>query len=262
MTELDSSVDGRAAVVELIDPGRLVGEPAVSGGYLDLIGGDDPTGRHPGQQLMESVRLARIYERVWRPFWSRVLIGMIGPGMRGEQELAERMLQISPGDRVLDVGCGPGNFTRRFAEASEGGLAVGLDASRPMLARAVEEGLRANLAYVRGDAAALPFRDGSFEAVCCFAALHLFADPFAALDEMRRVLMPGGRIALMTSVQRQLAPRGPIKPLAERLSGIRVFGQQEIVDALRQRRFDDIHQRLSGLVQFVGGRLVPGPDRA
>jgi SAM-dependent methyltransferase len=111
---------------------------------------------------------------------------------------------------------------------------------------------------VRGDATALPFLDDSFDGVCCFAALHLFADPFAGLDEMARVLAPGGRIALMTSVQRQLGPRGPLKPLSDRISGMRVFGQQEIVEALRERGFEDLHQRLSGLVQFVGGRLSPG----
>jgi SAM-dependent methyltransferase len=113
-----------------------------------------------------------------------------------------------------------------------------------------------NLTLIRGDATALPFVDDSFEAVCCFAALHLFADPFAGLDEMTRVLMPGGRIALMTSVQRQLGPRGPLKPLTERMSGMRVFGEHEIVKGLRERGFGDLHQRLSGLVQFVGGRLA------
>jgi SAM-dependent methyltransferase len=141
---------------------------------------------------------------------------------------------------------------------------------RPALGRVVkgirgpgmaESGLR-NLALLRGDATALPFVDGAFDGVCCFAALHLFADPLAGLDEMARVLAPGGRIALMTSVQRQLAPRGPFKPLTERLSGIRVFGQREIVEALQERGFDDLHQRLSGLVQFVGGRLSPAPAGA
>ena len=72
-----------------------------------------------------------------------------------------------------------------------------------------------NLALIRGDATDLPFDDGSFDAVCCFAALHLFADPFAALDDMRRVLGDGGRIAIMTSVRRQLM-LAPVKPLVER----------------------------------------------
>ena len=71
---------------------------------------------------------------------------------------------------------------------------------------------------------------------------------------MRRVLRPGGRIALMTSVRRELTLR-PLKPVLERASGMRIFEGDEIVAALEQRGFTGIHRRLSGLVQFVGGRL-------
>ena len=111
----------------------------------------------------------------------------------------------------------------------------------------------ANLALIRGDATQLPFQDGVFDGLCCFAALHLFADPFAALDEMRRVLGPGGRIAIMTSVRRQLT-LPPLKPLIERASGMRVFESDEVVAALQERGFENVRQRLAGLVQFVGGR--------
>jgi len=173
--------------------------------------------------------------------------------MDEEIRIARLLLGLSPGDCVLDIACGPGNFSRAFAAASgDSGLVIGLDASRTMLERGAADLRRSgldNLTLIRGDATALPFVDDIFEGVCCFAALH---------DEMARVLAPGGRIALMTSVQRQLGPRGPLKPVTERLSGIRVFGQQEIVDALRERGFEDLHQRLSGLVQFVGARLSPG----
>ncbi len=113
----------------------------------------------------------------------------------------------------------------------------------------------ANLALVRGNAAELPFRDGAFDAVCCFAALHLFEEPLTALDEMRRVLGPGGRIALMTSVRRQLS-LPPFKPLLERASGMRLFESDEVVDALRARGFENVRQRLAGMVQFVGGRVA------
>jgi SAM-dependent methyltransferase len=232
--------------------------------YLDLIGGDiDSTG--PTQDLMRSTFVPQIYERYWRPALGRVAKGVKGPGMAEEIRIARLLLGLSPGDRVLDIACGPGNFSRAFAAAvGDSGLVVGLDASHTMLERGAADlrrsGLR-NLTLVRGDATALPFADDSFDGVCCFAALHLFADPFAGLDEMTRVLAPGGRIALMTSVQRQLGPRGPLKPLTERMSGMRVFGQQEIVEALDERGFGDLHQRLSGLIQFVGGRLSPGaPD--
>jgi ubiquinone/menaquinone biosynthesis C-methylase UbiE len=135
---------------------------------------------------------------------------------------------------------------------------VGIDASRTMLARGAGELADAgveNVALVRGDANHLPFRDGAFAATCCFAALHLFADPFAALDEMRRVLGPRGRMALMTSVRRQLAP-SPLKPVLERASGMRIFEGDEIVGALQERGFTGVHQRLAGMVQFVGGRLA------
>ena len=99
--------------------------------------------------------------------------------MRDEHRIARLLLGLTPGDGVLDVACGPGNFTREFAQiVGAGGLAVGIDASATMLARAVADTTRpASVAYVRGDAEALPFRDASFDAVCCFAALHLFADP-------------------------------------------------------------------------------------
>ena len=233
--------------------------------YLDLIEGDlDSTG--PTQDLMRTSFVPQIYERYWRPALSRVMKGVRGPGMDEEIRIARLLLGLSPGDCVLDIACGPGNFSRAFAAAvGDSGMVVGLDASRTMLKRGAADLRRSgldNMSLIRGDATALPFVDDIFECVCCFAALHLFADPFAGLDEMTRVLAPGGRIALMTSVQRQLGPRGPLKPVTERLSGIRVFGQQEIIDALLERGFEDLHQRLSGLVQFVGGRLSPGAGGA
>ena len=233
--------------------------------YLDLIEGEvESTGAT--QDLMRSTLVPQIYERYWRPALGQVAKGVRGPGMGEEIRIARLLLGLGPGDRVLDIACGPGNFSRAFAAAvGESGLVVGLDASRTMLERGAADLRRSgidNLVLVRGDATALPFLDDSFDGDCCFAALHLFADPFAGLDEMARVLAPGGRIALMTSVQRQLAPRGPAKPIAERLSGMRVFAQDEVVEALQQRGFDDIHQRLSGLVQFVGGRLSPAASAA
>jgi SAM-dependent methyltransferase len=102
---------------------------------------------------------------------------------------------------------------------------------------------------------ALPFRDASFDAVCCFAALHLFAEPGRALDHMTRVLTPGGRIAILTSCRLQSAPARVVEELAATRSGMRIFGQDEIVDALRERGYAEVRQRIAGLTQFVGGRL-------
>jgi ubiquinone/menaquinone biosynthesis C-methylase UbiE len=227
-------------------------------GYLDLLDEDlESTG--VGQDLMTTRLVPAIYERYWRPALARVLKGVTGPGMTEEVRIARLLLGLGEGDTVLDLACGPGNFSREFARTvGDDGLVVGLDASPTMLARGAEELRRSdigNLALLRGDATRLPFRDGVFDAACCFAALHLFVDPFAALDEMRRVLVEGGRMAIMTSVRRQLTAR-PLKPVLERASGMRIFEADEIVGALQERGFTGVHQRLAGMVQFVGGRLA------
>ena len=227
-------------------------------GYLDLLDRElESTGRT--QDLMLTRVVPAIYERYWRPALGRVALGFTGPGMAEEMRIARLLLGLSEGDAVLDLACGPGNFSRGFARTvGPEGLVVGVDASETMLARGGEELRRddpGNLVLVRGDATALPFRDASFDGACCFAALHLFDDPFAALDEMRRTLKPGGRIALLTSVRREVTLR-PLKPVLERATGMRIFEGDEIVAALEERGFTAIHRRLSGMAQFVGGRLA------
>jgi ubiquinone/menaquinone biosynthesis C-methylase UbiE len=249
---------GRA--LPLLDPDARPERPDVSHGYLDLLGSDADgaaTADGPVPRLMLSRALPVVYERWWRPAWGRVLRGALAGGMRDEHRIARLLLGLTPGDGVLDVACGPGNFTREFARiVGDAGLAVGIDASPTMLARAVADTERAGevVAYVRGDAAALPFRDASFDAVCCFAALHLFADPFAALDHMTRVLTPGGRIAILTSARLQSVAGRAVNELAGARSGMRVFGQDEIVDALTERGYADVRRQIAGLTQFVGGR--------
>jgi SAM-dependent methyltransferase len=226
-------------------------------GYVDLLERPlDSTG--VTQDLMLSRFVPAIYERYWRPALGRVAKGLTGPGMAEEMRIARLLLGLGEGDVVLDLACGPGNFSREFARVvRRDGLVVGVDASATMLERGGDD-LRAegldNLVLFRAGATALPFRDAGFDACCCFAALHLFDDPFAALDEIRRVLRPGGRVALLTSVRRELTLR-PLKPLLERLSGMRLFEGDEVAAALERRGFVGIHRRLSGMVQFVGGRM-------
>ena len=232
------------------------GEPDASHGYLDLLGEDAPRPAGIAPRLMNSGIVPIVYERWWRPGWGRLLKGIGGPSMDEEHRLARDLLALESGSRVLDVACGPGNFTRDFAKAvGREGLAVGIDASPTMLARAVQDTPRGEAAYVRGDAVRLPFRDASFDAVCCFAALHMFDDAETALDHMARVLAPGGRIALLTSRRRGPVPLRQMDELAGRLSGQRMFGDDEVTELLEQRGFADVTRRLAGFAQIVGGRL-------
>ncbi|HKG65038.1 MAG TPA: methyltransferase domain-containing protein [Solirubrobacteraceae bacterium] len=222
-------------------------------GYLDLLGeAGDPTGRGPGQRLMVSRALPLIYERLWRPLGGRVLMGALGPSMAGERRIALEMLEIGAGDTVLDVACGPGNFTRAFAdEAGPDGLVVGLDASPTMLAQAARERPGDGVEYVRASATDLPFTDASFDAVCCFAALYLIEEPLLAVAEIARVLAPGGRVALLSSVSRGPLPAGVANAVVRPLTGVRIFGRDDLTRELRAQGLTVVRRRVSGFAQFV-----------
>lgn len=236
--------------LELFEQAQRPPEPDLEQGYLDLLGEQDPTGVRPAQRLMLSRVLPLIYQRFWRPLGGRLLTGAEA---REEHRIALEMLAISPGDRVLDVACGPGNFTRDFASAAGEGLVVGIDASESMLGVAVRDTDSDNVAYVRGDACAMPFRSDSFDAVCCFAALYLIEDPMSAVAEIVRVLAPGGRVALMSSCHRGPLPAGATDAVVRGLTGVRIFGRDELTQALLDRDLTGVEQRLSGLAQFVSG---------
>jgi SAM-dependent methyltransferase len=252
---------GLARTVALLDAARRPDSAPVNEGYLDLLRDGPPPPTGAAQRLMLTSAVPFVYERWWRPALGRIAKGPFGPGMGDEHRIARLLLSLTPGDGVLDVACGPGNFVREFSRlVGPSGVAVGVDASPTMLARAVGDTPAArspngNVAYVRADATAMPFRDASFDAVCCFAALHLFAEPLQALDEFRRVLTPGGRLGIFTSCRTQSPPARAWDARIGALSGMRMFERDEITGALEERGFSPVQRRIAGLTQFVGGRL-------
>ena len=100
-------------------------------------------------------------------------------------------------DRVLDVATGGGHTALAFAGVAR--RVVASDLTEPMLQAArghLQARGAANVAFVAGDAGALPFRDGSFDVVTCRTAAHHFADVGAAVRQIYRVLRPGGSLLL------------------------------------------------------------------
>jgi SAM-dependent methyltransferase len=103
--------------------------------------------------------------------------------------------QIGRGQRVLDLACGTGVLAREAASrVGPTGAVTGLDPNQGMLA--VAKRLAPGVDWHQGTAESLPFPDASFDAVISQFGLMFFADRLQALREMRRVLTPGGRVAV------------------------------------------------------------------
>lgn len=143
------------------------------------------------------------------------------------QRLVER-LDLAPGARVLDVGCGTGRLAEWIAARIGPGV-VGIDPlpERIALARARAPGLRFEVGRAEDLAG---FANGSFDAVCLSAVLHWVEDKAGALAGISRVLRPGGRLGLTTQAK-ELQRQGT---LAEVLAP--VFGRPPYRDHAKQAR--------------------------
>ena len=118
------------------------------------------------------------------------------------QPMFERM-ELIPGDRVLDLGCGTGWATRLAAKAVEGGpgMAVGQDISEEMIARARAASVEIeNVLFATGAADEIPWREDYFHKVFSIESFYYYADQEAVLRELLRVLVPGGRLFILINL--------------------------------------------------------------
>jgi arsenite methyltransferase len=123
------------------------------------------------------------------------------------REVVLRHLAPRPGERVLDVGCGPGFLTRALGEAvGPGGKVLGVDMSQPVLLMAARR--CAELPWVElrpGDARELDLPSSSFDALTCIQVLEYIRAVDGAIAELFRLLRPGGRAVIMATDWRTLA---------------------------------------------------------
>lgn len=161
--------------------------------------------------MLEKMLESRLFHPSTKPAGRGITIGTprlydlsSGPAFFGARRRSYRRLieavGIENGDRVLDVGCGPGYFTRMLAAAVEpNGSAIGLDAAPEMVEYATRRARRLpGCSFEVGSAESLAFEDGSFDVVASSLMMHHLPDDGRqkAVAEMLRVLRPGGRLIL------------------------------------------------------------------
>ena len=130
------------------------------------------------------VAAATAYEELFVPALFREFAGVVADAAR-----------LRPGQRVLDVACGTGVLAREAAtRVGDGGRVAGVDVGDGMLAVAAR--VAPGIEWRQAPAESLPFPERSFDAVVSQFGLMFFADRRQALAEMRRVLVPGGRLAV------------------------------------------------------------------
>ncbi|MEF8774265.1 MAG: class I SAM-dependent methyltransferase [Halobacteriales archaeon] len=220
--------------------------------------------------------VADFYER-----WARVydLLARHAPGVGSLRTRTVEALELSPGDDVLDVGCGTGATLPHLRErVGPTGTVFGLDLTPGMLDRAGRLVARrdwSNVHLLRGDGARPALAAGSVDAVVATFVVGMFEDPAAVVDRWIDLLAPGGRIALLNAVRSERRAGAPINRALDAVTVLStpptrklsydddVTGQLtervEAATAAVERRSETArHERfLLGVVRLTAGRL-PG----
>ena len=216
-------------------------------GYLDLL--KNRTGARNAANLTNLLPGAgRAYESLWRVRSLSVLTGE--PFSNGrELRIISELAGAERGERCLDLGCSAGLYARALAERVD---VVGIDISPSMLKEAARRSreVGSSVSLVRADAHHLPFVDAAFSRVVCGGTLNELGDPASALRETRRVLEPGGRLAIM-GILRAKSTRGRRLQRFLSTGGIRFFEEDELGSMLDHAGFEPGPLVTHGPVFFV-----------
>jgi ubiquinone/menaquinone biosynthesis C-methylase UbiE len=166
--------------------------------------------RHSGEEAPsreESQRFRGVAEKALEQEFDRWAIDGRGEGLEANHLHVARqalaLMKLKPQDRVLDLSCGSGWATRLLAAQLPAGNAAGVDISGEMIGIATERsrGIR-NVEFVQSSAEALPYPEGAFDKILCIEAFYYYSDQHRVLEELSRVLVPGGRIFILIDFYR------------------------------------------------------------
>lgn len=192
--------------------------------YLDLTvtsGTKDYNEFKPaGTELFRSPLVSFVYERGWRQNFNRSGF----PGPDEEFNMAQEYFKPAEGGVLVDVSCGSGLFSRKFAKSGDYSRVIALDFSENMLRQCFDfiktddTILSSNLALVRADVSRLPFSSGSIDAVHAGAALHCWPSPSNAVAEINRILRSGGIFVGSTFLRVSSSTPAFLRPFRQRIT--------------------------------------------
>ena len=158
-----------------------------------------------------------------------------------EQTLA--LMNLKPGDRVLDLGCGAGWASRMIAKAvangNNPGQVVGLDVADEMIRRARAGSMdHDNVMFVVGSAQQIPWEENFFDKVLSVESFYYYADQERALAELFRVMAPLGELYILINLYRD--NHYSLRWVEELKMPVQVHSEQEYIEMLKRHTFEDV----------------------
>ena len=195
--------------------------------YLDLTPTTNIDKKPLSTEIFRSFWLSFFYEKILPPIWA---LGLRNDGGI-EREIKEVLEYFGSNLQVVvDLSCGTGIMARKLAKSRLDRQIIAIDYSESMLAVLQQEIDKEqispfNLVTIRGDVEALPLLDRSVDGIYCGAAMHCWENPQRGIENIYRVLRPGGKLYLTTFIQ----------PLPSII--FRFFSLQELTDIFTNSGF-------------------------
>lgn len=150
------------------------------------------------------------------------------------------LMDLQAADRVLDLGCGTGWASRRMAKVA--GEVVGLDVADEMLRRAEKTSSAfKNIRYVWGSAESIPTADNYFSKVLSVESFYYYADQGKALDELRRVMAPGGKLFILINLYKD--NHYSLRWVGELKVPVQALSEKEYIALLEKHGFSNVQAR-------------------
>ena len=157
-------------------------------------------------------------------------------------EQAIALMDLQPTDRILDLGCGTGWASRRLARIATEGEVIGIDVADEMLRRAEQASAAIrNVRYLWGSAENIPAEDNSFTKVLSVESFYYYADQGKALDELRRVMAPGGRLFILINLYKD--NHYSLRWVSELKVPVQARSESEYIALLQQHGFKQVEAR-------------------